>query len=208
MRSGVLWMLLVALILGGCASRQHYQLVDLPLPAAAGEGCCWQASQQLEIRYQDQVFNLNAALARTQQGASLVLLDPLGRRLLSIRQQGAELEVWRSPEMPADLPERFLLASSMFVWWPLAEWRHLQGSDWSIVADTDRRELYYRGKGVMTAVYHPAVYQSAKVYQPADAGAAERGIGPHTLSHGETVELIHQKSPLRIWVKTLGWGAL
>jgi len=75
--------------------------------------------QQLEIHYRQDTYRLSAALARTAQGASLVLLDPLGRRLFSIRQQDGQLETYRSPELPDDLPERFLLASSMLVWWPL-----------------------------------------------------------------------------------------
>lgn len=188
--------LLLSLVLGGCVTRQHYQLADLPLPKVSGSHCCWQASQQLEIRYKERVINLNAALARTHEGASLVLLDPLGRRMFSIRQQGEQLETWRSPEFPADLPERFLLASSILVWWPLAEWDHLRGSDWSVIASNDRRELSYRGKPILAAIYRPV-----------GAAAVVNGIGPHTLEEGERVELIHQKSPLRIIVKTSHWAS-
>jgi len=192
----VLLVCLWVLILGGCASRQHYQLQDLPLPAAAEQGCCWQAAQQLEIHYRQDVYRLSAALARTAQGASLVLLDPMGRRLFSIRQQGGQLETYRAPELPQDLPERFLLASSMLVWWPLADWQHLQGSDWSLVAGVDTRELLYRGQPVLTATFSPA------------PDSVSRGIGSATLVNKEVALLQHHKIPLSIRVTTTQWGAL
>lgn len=192
----VLLVCLWILMLGGCASRQHYQLQDLPLPAAAGQGCCWQAAQQLEIHYRQDTYRLSAALARTAQGASLVLLDPLGRRLFSIRQQQGQLETYRSPELPEDLPERFLLASSMLVWWPLADWQHLQSSDWSLVAGADTRRLMYRGQPVLTATYSPTPVSPSS------------GIGSATLANKETVQLQHHKIPLSIRVTTTQWRAL
>lgn len=185
------------LVITGCANRQqHYQLQDLPLPAASGDGCCWQAAQQLEIHHGQAVHRLGAALARTAEGASLVLLDPLGRRLFSVRQRNATLETWRSPEMPEGLPERFLLASSMLAWWPLTEWRLLETGEWSLVSGTDTRQLRYRGAPLLTITYSPASRSLAA------------GIDSTTVVRNETVLLEHHKTPLRITVVTTHWEML
>ncbi|PUA27668.1 MAG: hypothetical protein B0W54_14055 [Cellvibrio sp. 79] len=183
----ICWMVLLA----GCAHRQHYQLEDLPLPAAQGKGCCWQATQQLEIHYKHQVYRLGAALARTTDGVSLVLLDPVGRRLFSIRQRGEQLETYRSAELPEDLPGRFLLASSMLAWWPASDWNLLQGSEWSLVSDVSRRELRYRAVPLVTITYGPQ-----------DGTATEAGL------QGKSARLEHHKIPLGITVVTTQWKAL
>lgn len=189
------------MLIGGCANRQHFQLQDLPLPATnKTSGCCWQAMQRLQIRYRGETFDLNAALARTPEGASLVLLDPLGRRLFSVRQlpdhqHGTGLETWRSPEFPRSLPERFLLASSLLVWWPENDWAHLRGSDWSLVTTGNTRELYFRGQPILIATY-------------SDGDTARTGMHFSARAQGETVELQHRKIPLHITVITLHKGAL
>jgi hypothetical protein len=184
------------LITTGCASRPHYPLQDLPLPAASGAGCCWQATQQLEIHYRQAVHRLGAALARTAEGASLVLLDPMGRRLFSIRQRNTTLETWRSPEMPEGLPERFLLASSMLAWWPLTEWQVSATGEWSLVTGTRTRQLRYRGAPLLTITYSPSSRSPAA------------GIDSTTVVRNETVLLEHHKTPLRITVVTTHWELL
>ncbi len=192
--------LVFTVLVGGCASRQHYQLADLPLPLAPSEHCCWQAMQQLDIRYGERDIQLNAALARTAQGASLVLLDPVGRRMFSVSASatvggGSTLDTWRSPELPMELPERFLLASSMLVWWPLAEWQS-PGDGWSVTAENGQRHISYRNTPILTATYNPRVSLSVK-----------NGIGAQSL--GENwVELVHHRQPLRIRVKTIDWKTL
>lgn len=145
----------LALLASGCATRQVQTLASLPLPADASGNCCWQALQQLEIHYGTQTYKLTGALAQTREGVTLVLFDPLGRRLLSINKQGDKLNTYRAPELPEALPERFLLASSMLVWWPLADWQATLASDssWQITATQAERRLLYRGKPIIHASY-------------------------------------------------------
>jgi hypothetical protein len=146
------------LLASGCTTRQVQTLTSLPLPADQSGNCCWQALQQLEIHYDKQTYKLTGALAQTREGVTLVLFDPLGRRLLSISKQGDKLNTYRSPELPEGLPERFLLASSMLVWWPLADWRAALAVDgnWQVAATGAERSLLYRGKPVIHAHYSPA----------------------------------------------------
>lgn len=192
LKSGMIfWLLLLA----GCASRQHYQLQDLPLPANNSEGCCWQATQQLEIHYRQSVYQLNAALAHTATGARLVLLDPMGRRLLSIQQTQGQLDVYRAPELPEELPARFLLASSMLAWWPLVDWQgELRTTEWLIDANEQGRVLRFRGHPLLTAHYTPTLATPV-------AGAGQ-------MAPKQRILLEHKKIPLRIHVTTTQWQPL
>ena len=148
----------LVLLASGCATRQVQTLASLPLPANQSGNCCWQALQQLEIHYDQHTYKLTGALAQTRAGVTLVLFDPLGRRLLSIDNQGDNFNTYRSPELPEGLPERFLLASSMLVWWPLADWQAALASNgnWQITASDEQRILSYRGKPVIRASYSSA----------------------------------------------------
>lgn len=178
--------------MGGCVSRQVQSLADLPLPATSGENCCWQALQQLEIHYQEQTYKLTGALAHTATGVTLVLLDPLGRRLLSVQKQGGELQTWRAPELPDGLPERFLLASSMLVWWPLADWQATlqQQSEWQLTSSASSRMLSYRGQPIISASYGPTPI------------SVINGITPKTVDQNETVLLQHHRQPMAITIVT------
>ncbi len=177
-------------------SRPVQTLAELPLPATPASNCCWQALQQLEIRYGEEDYPLTGALAQTQSGVTLVLLDPVGRRLLSVQQKGTALETYRAPELPEGLPERFLLASSMLVWWPLADWQTaLQASpEWTLTTSDTSRVLNYRGRTIIRADYSSSV-------------AVVDGMTKQTLP-SEQVVVQHQQQPLRIAIRTQRWEPL
>lgn len=183
---------LLMLVVSGCVSRQVQSLADLPLPAAHSQNCCWQAMQQLEIRYREQTYKLTGALVQTRTGVTLVLLDPLGRRLLSIQKEGETFQTWRSPELPSDLPERFLLASSMLVWWPLADWQIAlqQTPEWRLTSSASSRVLSHRGRDILSATYGPT---------PVSVVA---GMSQQTVEQAELVLLHHQLQPMAISIKT------
>jgi len=189
---------LLALLASGCVSRQVQTLAELPLPATPASNCCWQALQQLEIRSGDADYPLTGALAQTSTGATLVLLDPVGRRLLSVQQQGGELTTYRAPELPEGLPARMLLASSMLVWWPLADWQSAlqQSPEWTLTASATSRVLSYRGRAIIRADYPPA---SASLVD---------GLTQQTLAQRERVVLQHQQQPMSIVIRTERWEPL
>lgn len=193
---------LLVLLASGCVTRQVQTLADLPLPADSNGNCCWQAFQKLDIRYGKQVYKLTGALAQTREGVTLVLFDPLGRRLLSINKQGNKLNTYRSPELPQGLPERFLLASSMLVWWPLADWQATLATDpnWQVTNSQvtnskSERRLLYRGKPIISASYSLA------------SVAVTTGMTNRALMDGP-VQLKHQYQDLSITVDTQGLDAL
>lgn len=179
--------LAVVLLASGCVSRQVQTLASLPLPATSDKSCCWQALQQLDIRYDDKQYQLTGVLAHTKTSLTLVLLDPLGRRLLSVNKQGETLDTYRSPELPEGLPERFLLASSMLVWWPLADWQVLP-SPWKVTIEGDNRVLSYGSKPILSAQYM------------ASSPALHEGMSSASLN--QPVTLQHRLQPLAIKVTT------
>lgn len=148
----------LAIVVSGCATRQVQTLANLPLPADQSGNCCWQALQQLDITYDKQEYKLTGALAQTRDGVTLVLLDPFGRRLLSVNKHGDAINSYRSPELPEGLPERFLLASSMLVWWPLVDWQRVlaaSNTGWQVTLNNNERVLTYDGKAMIRARYAP-----------------------------------------------------
>ncbi len=179
--------LAMTLLASGCVSRQVQTLASLPLPATSGKSCCWQALQQLDISYDGKAYKLTGALAQTRDGVTLVLLDPLGRRLLSITKQGEQLDTYRSPELPEGLPERFLLASSMLVWWPLADWQSLP-DPWRVSVEGNNRVLSYGSKPILSAQY------------AASSAALLEGMTKASLN--QPVSLQHRLQPLAITVTT------
>jgi len=189
---------LLTLMVSGCVSREVQSLADLPLPAAQAGNCCWQVLQRLDIRYGEQTYKLTGALVQAKTGVTLVLLDPLGRRLLSIQKEGETLQTWRSPELPDGLPERFLLASSMMVWWPLADWQAVlqQTPDWQLTNGTNNRVLSYRGRPIISATYG------------ATPVSVVNGMTEQTVAHAEAVLLQHQLQSMAITIATERWEPL
>jgi len=195
-----LWVIAVfSLLISSCATRQVQTLANLPLPADQSANCCWQALQKLDITYGAQHFQLTGVLAQAKSGVSLVLLDPFGRRLLSISKQGDLINTYRSPELPAELPERFLLASSMMVWWPLTDWQALLApakSGWALDATEDSRVLSYRGQPMISAHYGKAPV------------SVQNGMTLKTVANQETIVLQHQRQPMAISITTQNWEPL
>lgn len=189
---------LLALLASGCVSRQVQTLADLPLPGVQAGNCCWQVLQRLEIRYQEQTHRLTGALAQTSSGVTLVLLDPVGRRLLSVQKQGDLLQTYRAPELPQGLPERFLLASSMLVWWPLADWQVAlhQAPDWQLRSSANGRVLSYRGRPIISATYGPTPVSVVD------------GMSQKTVAQAEVVLLQHQQQAMAITIATERWEPL
>ena len=185
-------------LLSGCANLPAQQnLTSLPLPTQGP--CCWQALQTLNITYQQKTYTLNAALANSAQGLSLVLFDPLGRRMLSlVRQPNGHINSYRAPELPSTIPEHFLLASSLLVWWPMADWQALlgQSSPWQLAIQGQSRVLSYRGKPIMRAQY------------PANTSALTQGINAAVATANTPVTLQHLQQPLQLRITTNRFDAL
>lgn len=188
------------LILSGCVTRQVQTLASLPLPAEPQRTCCWQALQQLRINFNNESFELRAALAMTNEGVTLVLLDPFGRRLLSLHKSDDIVETYRAPELPPSLPGKFLLASSLLAWLPMRDWDLLltdaSGQPWKLVTDQHQRVLSHKKRNLIRFNYS------------SQAESLKNGMGSWTVSRHETLELHHLYQPLSITIRTERWDAL
>jgi hypothetical protein len=190
------WLPLIALLLSGCNSYKIDRLEALPLPTEAelANSCCWQALQTLSVRYGEKQIRLNAALAQSSDGVALVLLDPLGRRLLSLDKRANNITEYRAPEFPESLPSKFLLSASLFVWLPVTSWQFNEGSDWAVEIQGKQRQLKFRDQLILSALY------------PTFDAANGSGIMTDSINAvnivGKTVILKHHRQPITIAITT------
>lgn len=189
-------------LITGCVNTRVGSLADLPLPANSNS-CCWQALQQLDIRYKNETYKLNAALAFTKQDIILVLLDPFGRRLLSLKKPHHLhdfVETYRAPELPESLPGQFLLASSLLAWLPFEDWETLlamhANHQWQLGLAQNDRLLSYKGRAIVRLSYTP------------QAVSLKQGVGAWTVANHEILELQHLHQPLSIIINTQRLDAL
>jgi hypothetical protein len=140
---------IVSVLLSGCISREVATLASLPSPLDDNSFCCWQATQKLTIDFDGQQHQLLAAMAKTEQGTSIAILDPLGRRLLSIQDDGKELDIKKTRGLPEDIPAELLLRIAQLSWWPGQLWENLSGTNWSLDIDGGQRLLKYNKRNII-----------------------------------------------------------
>ena len=186
-------MLLVAYgFISACSSTQHIgSLTTLPLPDTTAVHCCWQALQQLEINREGKKYSLQAALALTQEAPgpqlTLILLDSLGRRLVSVRDNNDPNQQLRIHQQAAagvakKLPGRFLLAAVYLAYWPDSGWQQaLADSDWALDKTPTGRTLYYRQQAIVSV------------------SAKQQPLGPES---GQSVILRHHLKTLGVTINT------
>ncbi len=184
--------LLTLFSINGCTPYGVQTLENLPLPAQQSINCCWQAIQQLDINYNNQHYRLTGVLAQTPQSATLVILDPFGRRIISLSKQDDQIQIHRATELPSNLPERFLLASSMLVWWPFADWQQslTSTSGWRVTLKETTRVLSYRGRTILSATY------------PTGSTSLLAGMSSTSELTQQPVVVRHHQHPLHIRVIT------
>lgn len=126
--------------LAGCASLATYFKVPPPaLPNTASLPCCWQVLEQLDIEYQGERLTLSSVIVINDNQLTVVILDPLGRRIFSIIQQGVHIQVEKSDLIKKDLPVEWLLIGVYLRHMPDEGWLFEQ-SNWTIQHD-DRHVL-------------------------------------------------------------------
>ena len=122
--------------LAGCASLATYFKVPLPaLPNTASLPCCWQVHEKLEIEYQGEQLTLSSVFVMNENQLTVVILDPLGRRIFSIIQRGDHIQVEKSDLIKKELPVEWLLIGVYLRYMPEDGWL-FKGSDWSLKNDS------------------------------------------------------------------------
>ena len=137
--------LLLALPLG-CALQPTppaaANLASLPLPDSSELPCCWQAQESLAIDYRGQRHTLTSVMAVEAAGLTLVVLDPLGRKLLTVTQRGSEVTEQLASDA-GELPVKSLLPAVYLAHMNQQRWV-LDQSPWSIGEQDDNLVLYFR----------------------------------------------------------------
>lgn len=184
-----LFSLLTLLVITGCVGRDIITLKKLPLPQNKNSNCCWQVLQELEIQFKNETIILTGAIAVQPDMLSIVLMDPLGRRLISIQQNKEGISSYRSPEISKQLPEHFLLAFIYLSWWPESQWNI--SHPWKLSTSDTERELFYKNRPLVSLQYDEQLknknHENSAMRYPQE---------------GHSLTLIHHKQPLTITVTT------
>lgn len=187
-------LILLAINISACANTQRAQLSSLPLPQKTSGHCCWQSIQSIDITHHQQHIRLQSVLAITEQGVTLVLLNQLGRRLLSIvHRPPTPPIIEQSPHIAKVLPGELLLKAVYFTWWNPNEWDDLNKSDWMISSSNNHRTLKNKNTPIMTAEYFPTTENVITINRP---------------QRIRKIQLEHKQQPLSIILKIEHWQAL
>jgi hypothetical protein len=188
-------MAIIALCLNACAARHIDTLQTLPLAPGKILPQPGQVLQQMEVSYDQQNMTLTAVLAESDDDTSIVLLDPLGKRLLSITRQGETISHYRDPTMPNGLPVHFLLAASYVAWFHPKQWQALETSPWSLTVGCNHRFLSHRGKPIVTVTFvSPTIKVCSENFDITEVGMR--------------LSLKHHRQPLSIALTTEQWQPL
>lgn len=148
------------LVLAACASPPPPALdqvplapgVTLALPAPAELGRNMDAAQLVTARHGDDIFVFEGRLSVTADSLTLVGTDPMGRRAMTLRWNGATLEVERAPWLPDSVHPQNILADIVLLYWPEASLRrHLSGAE--IMQDGQGRHIRRHDADVIAIRY-------------------------------------------------------
>ena len=118
--------------LSGCAHFLNYTKETEPLlPDTANLPCCWQALEQLEIEFQGTTFSMSSIIAVHNKELTVVILDPLGRRIFTVTQRGKNVQVEKSAGIKRYFPVKWLLIGIYLRYMPISGWKS-ENSDWVI----------------------------------------------------------------------------
>lgn len=133
-------------ILSGCNILQVSNPVQrLPLPNPEALTCCWQSVEQVRVSTPDSERDFTVAVAYDEEKLTVVVLDILGRRLVTIIHDGGEPRTLDAPaRWPAALSRKILVAIYMHHLTP-EQWQ-LESPDWVIRENSTHKSLTYRGR--------------------------------------------------------------
>ncbi|MDH5553346.1 MAG: DUF3261 domain-containing protein [Nitrosomonas sp.] len=143
--------------LAGCASLASYlKSPPLALPNTASLPCCWQVLEQLDIDYQGERLALSSVIVLNDYQLTVVILDPLGRRIFSVIQQADRIQVEKSDLIKKDLPVEWLLIGVYLRHMPDEGW-FFEHSNWTIQHD-DRHTLLLQDNRIKVILFESKVH--------------------------------------------------
>lgn len=153
----------VVLVITGCASSTvYFKAVSPMIPNTASLPCCWQVYEKLEIDYQGEQLALSSAIAINDNELTVVILDPLGRRIFSVIQQGDHVQVDKSDSINKEFPVEWLLIGVYLRYMSEDGW-FFKDSHWRVKRDGEYVQLVQNNKTKI--ILHESVIQSDTVIQ-------------------------------------------
>jgi hypothetical protein len=173
-------LLLVSLLLAGCATLGLPRPPTPPLLAPAVLGEVRSASQTLDVAYADRNLSLQCALQVDGQTLTLIAIGPLGRRALTLHYDGKEIAAQSDGEVPRQFTPERMLADLELMLWPVSAWQEkFIGSDWQLSEPRPGvRRLRWRGR--LVAEVH---------YETPEADGWSGVVSLANLAYGYTLDL-------------------
>lgn len=142
-------LLTVAALESACATLKSPDLSTLVLPAPSATTCCWQAVDKVELTHNRQRFVLQTVTAVQQQSIVLVVLDPLGRKIISVTQEGDVVRLQRFADLPKGVPVQWLYPIVILSHAKVESW-NLSQTPWVLQEKEGRLLLNYANRKVLT----------------------------------------------------------
>lgn len=139
------------LALGACASLYGAWLEQLPLPAASQLPCCWQTEEKVEISAPGRDLLLTAAVAVQKDTLTVVVFDPIGRRMATLIHTEGEPQVLAPPGWPPELSRQLLIGLYLHHLSP-DQWGFSE-EGWSITSTPGLRTLSYHQRQLVKLQY-------------------------------------------------------
>jgi len=147
----------------GCAHSTRVEEVPI-LPDVSALGCCWQATEAMHIRDAGSEFEVMSVIAVTNDGLTLILLDPLQRRWLTLNQRGQDVVIDRAIDTDKDLPLNLLLLAVYLKHLGAIDW---EGSIWEVEVSGSSKILSQNGKALIRLDSRPAPEEdTVDIYYP------------------------------------------
>lgn len=144
-----------AMLISACSVMQTSDTVNNgfpPLPSITRLECCWQSEEQVVLTTGESENTLLAATSLTEGQLTVVVLDSIGRRLLTLRYDDNGLRELQAPPQWRTSNSRYLLAAIFLHHISSVNW--LQHSpDWQVQFEGNSRVLSHRGREIMSLVY-------------------------------------------------------
>ena len=148
-------------IFSGCIHIAGYlQTADPLLPDPTNLVCCWQVFEQLEIKYQGEQITLSSVTAYNDNKLTVVILDPLKRRVFTIIQQGNKVQIEQSERIKSNLPVKWLLIGVYLRKMPDTGWS-FEHSDWTVKRDSSQ-VLLMQDNIIKVSLIEPGILDDTK----------------------------------------------
>lgn len=158
-------LLLALLLLQGCAARpatppatvRIAPELDLVLPQPGTLGRSVNATQLVSAHYGDQTITFEGHISARPDRFLLAVIDPLGRKALTITWTDQDIAYESAPWLPPKLRPENMLADLVVLYWPEAVVREaLRASGGTVVTGPGTRSIMAGGREVIQADYHMA----------------------------------------------------